>query len=74
MGALRRGEVAAFDEARGLGAVTDSSTGEEFPFHCTAISDGSRTVRVGAPVVFMVAPALLGTIEAVEVLSLVPSA
>jgi hypothetical protein len=35
-----------------------------YPFHCTQIADGSRTVEVGAQVVFRVIPGRLGRWEA----------
>ncbi len=60
---LVRGRVVAFDEHRGLGVVA-SASGEQLPFHCTAIADGSRRVPVGARVEFSVVPGLLGRREA----------
>jgi cold shock CspA family protein len=53
----RSGRVASFDEARGLGVVVDDS-GQEFPFHCTAISDGTRSIEPGTRVRFEVTPGL----------------
>jgi cold shock CspA family protein len=58
------GTVTAFDDARGLGEVT-TDDGVTFPFHCTRIVDGSRTIAVGARVAFEVAPGHLGRWEAV---------
>ncbi|GIU83588.1 MAG: hypothetical protein KatS3mg008_0363 [Acidimicrobiales bacterium] len=60
----RRGTVVSFDEHRGLGLVRDDETGESFPFHCTAITDGSRRVDEGAAVAFVVRPGHLGRWEA----------
>lgn len=57
------GVVSSFDEPRGLGTVK-SSTGEELPFHCTAIVDGTRTISVGERVRFQVVPGRLGRWEA----------
>lgn len=57
------GTVAEFDEARGLGVVT-AEDGTTYPFHCTQIADGSRTVDVGAAVRFDVGPGLPGRWEA----------
>lgn len=57
------GEVAAFDEPRGLGVVR-AYGGGELPFHCTAIADGTRTIAVGARVRFRVVPGRLGRWEA----------
>jgi cold shock CspA family protein len=59
--------VEAFDEARGVGRVR-SDTGARFPFHCTAIADGSRAVTEGTAVLFVLAPGQLGLLEAVGVL------
>ena len=60
------GIVATFDERRGLGAIDAGST--VYPFHCTALLDGSRTVDVGAKVAFEVRPAGMGRWEATEIL------
>jgi cold shock CspA family protein len=55
--------VSEFDEAVGLGCVRDRD-GREYPFHCTAVADGSRTVPVGAEVAFVVVPGRIGGWEA----------
>ena len=39
------GVVTAFDEPRGLGTI--DADGTAYPFHCTALLDGTRTVAVG---------------------------
>ena len=57
------GTVTEFDEPRGLGTVT-AEGGEAYPFHCTQIADGSRTIEVGAAVRFDVGPGLPGRWEA----------
>jgi cold shock CspA family protein len=57
------GVVIEFDDRRGLGVVL-ADDGRRLGFHCTAIADGTRTVAVGARVVFWVAPAHLGRYEA----------
>ena len=57
------GVVTEFDEPRGLGAV-DADDGYRYPFHCTAIADGTRRIDVGARVVFSRAAGHLGRIEA----------
>jgi cold shock CspA family protein len=44
------GQVAAFDEAAGLGEVT--AAGKRYQFHCTQIADGSRTIPAGVAVTF----------------------
>ena len=38
----------------------------ELFFHCTAVADGSRTIAVGAPVVYQVVAGHLGRWEADE--------
>jgi len=58
-----RGRVVAFDERRGLGVV-ESSTGERYDFHCTAIDDGTRTIAGGARVEFTLVPGPVGRFEA----------
>jgi cold shock CspA family protein len=60
------GTVATFDEHAGMGTVT-TEDGRELFFHCTQISDGSRTIEVGAPVRFEVVPGRLGRWEAARV-------
>lgn len=47
------GIVTAFDEYVGLGVV-QTEDGKTYPFHCTQIADGTRTVAIGAPVTFVV--------------------
>jgi cold shock CspA family protein len=58
-----RGTVSSFDDPRGLGEVT-AEDGTTYPFHCTAIADGTRTIEVGAEVTFDVVPGHLGRWEA----------
>jgi cold shock CspA family protein len=60
--AHRRGRVTAFDEQRGRGEI--ESDGDRFPFHCTEIADGTRTIAVGTVVAFEVVPGPLGRWEA----------
>jgi len=60
------GTVTTFDEPRGLGTI--DADGTSYPFHCTALVDGSRTVDVGAAVAFEVRPAGMGRWEATEIL------
>jgi hypothetical protein len=59
-----QGVVVAFDEARGLGEV--DADGVRYPFHCTAIADGTRTIPVGAEVTFELRPGGLGRWEATD--------
>jgi cold shock CspA family protein len=60
---LRTGTVTDFDERVGLGIVTDAR-GDVFPFHCTAIADGTRTITVGTAVAFRVVAGRTGRWEA----------
>ena len=55
--------VSAFDEARGLGVVR-ADDGSTYPFHCTALADGTRNVALNARVVFTVAAGHGGRYEA----------
>jgi cold shock CspA family protein len=45
------GTVTAFNDAHGLGEITDSAS-VVWPFHCVSIADGSRTIDVGQSVKF----------------------
>jgi CspA family cold shock protein len=58
-----RGTVTEFDDARGLGTVT-ADDGATYPFHCTAIADGTRTIDAGAAVEFDVVAGRQGRWEA----------
>jgi cold shock CspA family protein len=57
------GEVAEFDDDRGLGVV-EYGPGRRLPFHCTAITDGSRQIGAGTVVAFVVSAGRLGRLEA----------
>jgi len=60
------GEVSAFSEHRGLGEITaDDAT--VYPFHCTRIAGGSRTIAVGTHVEFEIVPGPLGRWEAAAI-------
>ena len=59
----RTGTVSSFDEPRGLGEIAGDDGGT-YPFHCTGIADGSRTIDVGASVRFDVIAGRLGRWEA----------
>jgi cold shock CspA family protein len=67
--APRIGVVGEFDEPRGLGLV-HGDDGRVYPFHCTALADGTRRVEVGTRVVFAVAPGHRGRYEARAVTTL----
>jgi cold shock CspA family protein len=58
--------VASFDDHRGYGTLR-TADGAELFFHCTALTDGSRTVEVGAAVTAEVVPGRLGRWEAARV-------
>lgn len=47
----RHGTVTTFDDDAGLGVIA-ADDGEAYPFHCTQIADGSRTIEVGIHVTF----------------------
>ena len=57
------GDVAEFDEPRGLGVI-EFGPGHRIDFHCTAITDGSRHIDVGTVVAFEVSAGRLGRLEA----------
>jgi cold shock CspA family protein len=59
----RTGTVTSFDDDRGLGEVTDTE-GTVWPFHCTAIADGTRTIDEGVEVSFGIRPGPMGRWEA----------
>jgi cold shock CspA family protein len=59
----RRGTVLTFDGPRGVGVVR-ADDGVEYPFHCTAIADGSRSIDEGVSVSFRVVAGRLGRWEA----------
>jgi cold shock CspA family protein len=67
------GEVASFDEHGGWGTVvaTGPGGGRRYPFHCTAVADGSRHIAPGTPVVFGVVAGHHGRWEATDVAGLV---
>lgn len=61
-----RGTVAAFDEEVGLGTIRGED-GRVLAFHCTRLTDGSRSAEVGALVCFDIVPGHLGRWEAARV-------
>jgi hypothetical protein len=60
------GRVVAFDSKRGLGEIEEGD-GVRRSFHCTQVTDGSRSVPLGATVRYVLVPASLGAWEAAEV-------
>ena len=63
LAAAHDGAVVEFDVDAGLGVVEDIA-GRRYPFHCTAIADGTRSIEDGAAVRFFVAPGHGGRLEA----------
>ena len=63
----RRGSVQSFDDASGLGVV--KSGDDLWPFHCTALADGSRTVAALSMVDFVLRAAHHGCWEAADIRS-----
>jgi cold shock CspA family protein len=63
--------VARFDERRGLGEIAGDD-GAVYPFHCTVIADGSRTIAVGTAVEFQRVPGHLGRWEASSIVLATP--
>jgi cold shock CspA family protein len=66
MKAVYSGRVASFDEHGGRGEI-EARGGMHFPFHCTAIADGSRTIAPDTAVKFRIVPGPLGALEAISV-------
>ena len=64
---MAAGVVTEWDEHGGYGTVRDEDSGAEHFFHCTAITDGSRTIDVGATVTFEVVAGRLGRWEATNI-------
>ena len=60
------GIVTEFDAAAGLGTVT-TDDGTAYPFQCTQIADGTRTIAVGSAVAFDVRPWHRGRYEATAI-------
>ena len=57
------GTVIEFDDERGVGTIRCDPE-RLVPFHCTAISDGSRSIAVGTVVTMHIRAARLGLLEA----------
>ncbi len=64
------GRVLTFDEPRGLGTI--EADGAVYPFHCTQIADGTRTIDAGAAVRFELRPGPLGRYEAIGIEQVTP--
>ncbi|MDE0238538.1 MAG: cold shock domain-containing protein [bacterium] len=57
------GTVASFDSGTGWGTIA-AGDGTAYPFHCTAIADGTRTITAGVAVTFQLAAGHRGVWEA----------
>ena len=57
MKAVYSGRIASFDDFAGRGEI-EAGGGMRFPFHCTAIADGTREIAPGTRVKFEVTPGL----------------
>ncbi|MCY3578139.1 MAG: cold shock domain-containing protein [bacterium] len=60
------GAVSRFDDTTGWGVV-EAQNGVAYPFHCTAIADGSRMIEPGIAVTFHLTPGHRGVWEAAGV-------
>jgi CspA family cold shock protein len=60
------GVVAAFDDAAGLGEI-EADDGTRYPFHCTQIADGTRTIAPDTAVSFEVMAGHMGRWEATAI-------
>ena len=67
MNAQYSGRVAEYDDHRGRGEIEVGGGDFRFPFHCTAIADGTRTIAEGTPVRFRLVIGPLGALEAAAV-------
>ncbi len=65
------GSVTEFDERRGIGEIAGDD-GAVYPFHCTVIADGSRTIAVGTAVEFERVPGHRGRWEAASIVPATP--
>lgn len=65
------GQVTTFNVASGDGAVSDGV--DSWPFHCTQIGNGARSIRVGTAVRFDVVAGLPGRWEATRLRSVAGS-
>jgi cold shock CspA family protein len=61
-----RGTVTTFDVAVGLGEITGDD-GATYRFHCTAITDGTRSIDVGKSVTFTIVAGHMGRLEATAI-------
>ena len=66
MKAVYSGRIASFDDHAGRGEI-EAGGGMRFPFHCTAIVDGTRTIAPDTAVRFRLAPGPMGALEAIAI-------
>ena len=59
------GVVESFDDPRGL-RVVRADSGDHYPFHCTAVADGTRSIPAGTAVSFRVVAGRMGRWEATD--------
>jgi cold shock CspA family protein len=60
------GTVESFDDAAGLGVIR-AADGSTYPFHCTQVADGTRTIPAGGAVFFAIMPGRAGRWEATAI-------
>jgi cold shock CspA family protein len=66
---VTHGVVTDFDDAAGLGTIT-ADDGTHYPFQCTQVADGTRTIAPGTAVAFEVRPWHGGRYEATAIRNL----
>ena len=66
MKASYSGRIVAFDDHVGRGEI-EARGGMRFPFHCTSLADGTRTIALDTAVKFRLVPGPLGALEATKI-------
>jgi len=64
--AVYSGRIATFDDHVGRGEI-EARGGMRFPFHCTSLADGTRTIALDTAVKFRLVPGPLGALEATKI-------
>ena len=67
MKAVYSGQVATVRRASRAAGEIEADGGMRFPFHCTAIADGTRTIAPDTAVKFRLVPGPLGALEAIAI-------
>ncbi len=62
--------VKGFDEARGTGCLHREGHEEDIFFHCTQLTDGTRSIDVGRKVLAGIRPGKAGAPEACNIVKL----